>query len=86
MGVAQGVVEQSGSDEPRGVGHVYHEQGAHFVGYGTHALVIPLAGVGRAASDDEFRTFAQGYFFHLVVVDASGLARNVVFARAIDDS
>ena len=51
----EGRVHDLASDETRDVSHVAHEQGANRVGQRTHALVVPLARVRRAAADDQLR-------------------------------
>ena len=86
VGVLKRVVEQSGSDESGGVCHVDHEQGADLVGDLTHALVVPVAGVGRGTADDQFRTLAEGHFFHLVVVHAARLLLHVVLQGVVEDA
>ena len=34
--------------------HVNHQQSAYFIGDFAHAGIVPLAAVGRTATDDEF--------------------------------
>ena len=86
MCILHGVVEQPGGNQPGGVRHVYHQYRTYLVGYFAHPLVVPLARVGRAAADDKFRAFAQGDFFHLVVVHPSRFLAQVVFQRVVQDA
>ena len=73
MGIRQRILEQAGSDKTSRVGHVYPQYGAHFVRNGAHALVIPLARIGRGASHNELRLVLQGKLLHLVIIDPAGL-------------
>ena len=73
VGILQGVVQQTCSDQAGGVCHVDHEQCAHAVGNLAHALVVPLAAVGAGATDDQLGTLALCDLFHLVVVNEVGL-------------
>ena len=70
MGVFDGVFEQTGGDESGGVCHVYHEDGADFVGEFTDAGIVPFAAVGRSTGDDEFGTLRACLLFHLLIVNA----------------
>ena len=72
VGVFYGVLEETCGNEAGGVGHVNPEDGAHFVGDGSHALVVPLAGVGRCTADDELGLALEGFALHLIVVYAAG--------------
>ena len=83
VGILHRVVQQSGSYQSGRVGHVDHEQCTHFVGYLAHALVVPFAAVCRASADDELRFVLDGQLFHLVVVNAAGLAVEVVAYRIV---
>lgn len=83
VGIFHGVVEKTCGDEACGVGHVDHENGSDFIGETAHAGVVPFAAIGACAAYDEARTFATGHFFHLLVVNASGFAVNVVFKSLI---
>ena len=53
------------------MGHVDHQQRAHLVGDLTHALVVPLARIGRSAAHDQFRMALHGQLLHGIVVDAA---------------
>ena len=72
------------------MGHVDHQQSSHFVGYLAHALVVPLAAVGRATADNQLGFVLQGQPFHLVIVHVSGLAVQriadvpIEYARGVD--
>ena len=55
------------------VGHVRHQQGAHFVSDLPQPLVVPLAGVGGPAGDDELGPEVQRLLLQLVVVDVACL-------------
>jgi len=72
MGVFHGIVEQSGGNEARRVGHVYQQQRPDLVGDLAHALVVPLARVGRRTADDQLRAALFGQTLHGVVVDTPG--------------
>ena len=71
--VLHGVLQQSCGDESCRVCHVYHEQCAHLVGYGTHALIVPLARVCGAAAYYQLGFVLNGESLHLVVVYTSRL-------------
>ena len=86
VGVLHGVVEQTGGDEAGGVGHVNPEDGPDAVGDLPHAGIVPLAGVGRGASDDELRALCEGDFLHLVVVDEAGVFPDAVGDGFIEDA
>ena len=86
MRILHGVVQQACGDESGGVCHVNHQQGAHLVGNVAHPLVVPFAGVGRAAAHDEFGLLAQGDFLHLVIVHAACFLVQVVFAGRVEDA
>ena len=81
MGIAQRVVELAGGDESGRVSHIYHKDGAYFVGKTAHAGVVPFAGVGRSSTDEKSRAFAAGNLFHLVIVYIA-----VVLAYAVVES
>ena len=66
--------------------HVDHQQGTDLVGNLAHTLIIPVAGISRAAADDQLRTFAEGDFLHLVVIHAAGLLLDIVFRCMIEDT
>lgn len=59
-------------DEAADVGHVAEEEGAALVGDGAEAGVVPVAGVGAAAADDEAGAEVEGLLLELVVVDVAG--------------
>ena len=86
VGIFERVVEQSGCDESGRMGHVDHQDGAHLVGDVAHAGIVPFAAIGRAAADDHLRPFAQGGLLHLVVIDASCLLIQVIFACVIENA
>ena len=50
MAMRQRIVEQTGSNQTRGVRNVCKEDGADLVGDGAEAGVIPLSSVGRGAA------------------------------------
>ena len=60
------------------VGHVHHQQRAHFIGDLAELGKVDGAGVGAGAGDDQFRLVLEGEAAHLVVVDALGLFIEVV--------
>jgi hypothetical protein len=60
-------------DRAPDVGHVGHEQGADFVGNGPQALVVPLAGVGRATRYYHLGPEVHGLLLQLIVVDVASL-------------
>ena len=66
--------------------HVYHQDGSNLVGYLTHAGIVPLAAIGRAAADDELRLVLEGQLFHLVVVHATGFLLEVIANGPVDDA
>ena len=90
MRVFHGILQQPRGDQAGRVGHVHHQQRAHLVGDRAHALVVPLARVGRRAADDQFRLALQGLALHGVVVDhACGLVELIahgleIFTRHVD--
>ena len=84
--VFDGVLQETGGNEAGGVGHVNPEDGAHFVGDLSHALVVPLAGVGRCAADDELGLALEGLALHLVVIYAAGLGVQAVSDGVIKDT
>ena len=79
VGVGQRVLQQTGGDETGGMGHVYHEDGADSVCHGTHAGVVPVAGICACSADNQFGAFAQACFFEGIIVDTSGFCIHVVF-------
>ena len=86
MSILHGVVEQTCSNESCRVSHIDHEQSTNLVGNLTHALVVPLTTVSRSATDDELRLVLKSQLFHLVVVDASGLAVQVVANGVVENT
>ena len=86
MSVFDGVLQETGGNEAGGVGHVNPEDGAHFVGDGSHALVVPLAGVGRCTADDELGLALEGFALHLIVVYAAGLGIEAVGDGVVEDT
>ena len=80
------VLEQTRCDETGGVGHIDPKEGSHLVGDGAHPFIVPLTGICRSASDDEFRPALAGSGLHLVVVDHSGLLVETVSHSMIEDS
>ena len=78
MCILNRVVEQSGSNQSGRVSHIYHKQSTNLIGNLAHALVVPLAAVGRAAADDELRLVLESELLHMVVVYASGFWVEVV--------
>ena len=86
MGVFDRVLEQSRGDEAGCVGHIDPEKGSHLVGDGAHPFIVPLTGICRSASDDEFRPALAGSGLHLVVVDHPGLLVKAVSHGVIEDS
>ena len=81
VSVFQRIVQQSGGYEPGGVSHINHKNGAYFIGYFAHAGIVPFARVSRGSADNQFRTFAQGYLFHHVIIDVSGIFFHTVLQR-----
>ena len=79
VGILDGVVEQACGDKTGGMGHVDHQDRTYFVGKATHTGIIPFAAVGAGTTDYELRAFTACYFFHLVVVDCSGVFFYVIF-------
>ena len=73
VGVLEGAGGLLGGDEAGDVGHVDHEVGANLVGDLPEALVLPLAGVGRATGDDEPGLEKEGLLLEGIVVDVPGL-------------
>ena len=86
MSPLHGVLQQSGGNQSGGVSHVNHQQGTHLVGNLAHALVVPLAAVGRAAADNQLRLVLHGQLLHLVVVHAARLLVQVVAYGLIEDA
>ena len=86
MSIFNRVIEQTSGNQTGGVGHVDHEQSTHLVGDFAHALVIPLAAVGRATADDELGLVLQGQLLHLVVVNTSSLTVEVVANRIVKNT
>ncbi len=66
--------------------HVNHQDSTYLVCDFAHALVVPFAGISRTAADNHFGFLAQGDFFHLVIVHASGLLIQIIFAGSIDNT
>ena len=66
--------------------HVNHQDGTYLVRDFAHALIVPFAGISRTAADNHFGFLAQGNFFHLVIVHASGFPVQIVFAGSIDNT
>ena len=50
------------------------------------AGVVPFAGVGRGAADDELRLVLEGELLHLVVVDAAGLGVEAVGDGVVEEA
>ena len=83
VGILHRVLQQTGGYQTGRMGHVYHQQGTHLVGYGTHAGIVPLTAVGTATADDELWTMLTSQLLHLVVVHTAGLTVQVVSHGAI---
>ena len=86
VGVLHGIVKESCGNQSCGVRHVHHEECADLVSDGAHPLVVPLAAVGRTASDDEFRFVLQCQALHFIVVHASRFRAEVVAHGVIEDA
>src|SRR5438045_9020596 len=65
-------------DESGEVRHVYQVERANFVCDLPHTRKINDAGIGTAATDDQFRVFFLRKLFQIVVVDGLGLFRDVI--------
>ncbi len=72
VAVGQRIVEQAGGDEAGGVGDVGQQEGADFVGDLAEAGVVPVAAVGRSATDDHLWLYFAGFLGYLVHVNAAG--------------
>ena len=86
MRVFYRVLQEARGNEAGGVGHIDPQDGAHFVCNGTHALVIPFAGIGRCTANDEFGLALQGFALHFIVVHAAGFRIEAVRYRVIQDT
>ena len=86
MSIFHRVLQQTGGDQAGGVCHVDHEDGAHFVGDGTHPFPIPFTGVGGSAADDELRLVLARLALHVIIVHAAGLGIQTVGHRMIEDA
>ena len=84
--IFDGIFEEPGGNEAGGVGHVNPEDGAHFVGDGPHALIVPFAGVGRCTADNELGLAFQGLALHLVVVYAPGFRIEAIRYGMVEDA
>ena len=80
------VFQETGGDEAGGMGHVDPEDGAHLVGDLAHAFVVPLAGVGGGAADDELGLALEGLALHLVIVHAAGFRIQAIGHRLVQDA
>ena len=84
------MVQQTGGNQPRGVGDVGHEQGPDFVSDATKARIIPIPGIGRRPANDELGLHFFGFLGHPIPIDAPGFLfhsvemRLVKFTRIID--
>src|SRR5437763_11239632 len=65
-------------DESGEVRHVYQVERANFVCDLPHTRKINDAGIGTAATDDQFRVFFLRKLFQIVVVDGLGLFRDAI--------
>ena len=86
MGVFDRVLEQTGGNEARGVGHVYPEDSAHLVRDSAHALIIPFTGIGRCTADDELGLAFEGLALHFVVVYPAGFGVETIGYRVIQQA
>src|ERR1019366_12695 len=84
MRVGHGRGVRAAGNKAGDVGHVEDEGCADFVGDTAHALEIPEAGIGAAASDNDVGFLADCGGFHLVVVDLLRIAPHVVEGGAIE--
>ena len=80
------VLQEAGGDEAGGMGHVDPEDGAYLVGNLPHPLVVPLAGVGGGAADDELGPALEGFALHLVIVHAAGFRVQAIGDRLVQDT
>lgn len=81
MRIFYGIVQQPGSYQSGGVGHIHHKYRAYFISQATHTSIVPFAAVGTGTADNQARTLAACHFFHLFVVHQSGFGADVVLKR-----
>ncbi len=86
MCVLHRVLQQTGSDQAGRVSHIHHEDGAHLVSDGAHALPIPFAGVGRCTADDQLGFVFQRLALHIVVVDQTRFRIQLISDCMIEDT
>ena len=86
MGVFHRILQKAGGDEAGGVGHVYPQDGANFIGNLTHALIVPFAGIGRCAADDEFGFVLEGLALRVVIVHEAGFLVQAIGHRLVQDA
>jgi hypothetical protein len=78
VAVFKRVVEELGSDEAAGVGHVAEEEGPDAVGDGAKSFVVPVTGVGGSSANEDLGQEDLGLGFEGVVVDEAGLVADAV--------
>ncbi len=83
VAVGHRVVEQLRGDESCGMRNIGEQEGAYGISDGAEAGVIPVAGIGAGAADDELRFFGERDLLYLVHIDAAGLFLNGIKYRAI---
>ena len=76
----------SARDEAGQVGHIEHEQRAHFVGNALEDLGVETARVAGGASNDHLGAMLERKVAHLVVVDALVAGVNLVRHKVVEDA
>ena len=54
------------------VGHIHHQERAHFPGDTAESSIVDDPGIGGCTGDDHFRMVGQSQFPHLIVIDPAG--------------
>ncbi|MPM61485.1 hypothetical protein SDC9_108345 [bioreactor metagenome] len=71
--VGHGGGVQPGGHQPRDMGHIHHQEGAHGVRDPAEAFKVDQAGIGGGAGHDHARPVLQRQGFQRVVVYGFGL-------------
>ena len=86
MGILHGVIQQTSGNQTSRMSHVNHQQSAHLVGNLAHALVVPLAAVSRATTDNQLGLVFDSQTLHLIVVYTTSLLVQVVTNGLVQDT
>ena len=80
MTMLERIGKQAFGDEAGGVGYISHYQRFNLICYGADAGIVPIAAIGRSATDDQFGFVLERLLLHVVIIYEA-----IFFLYAIED-